>query len=315
MRYIVSGDTSFQKIGTKTKINYWHDFRQYLHFFAKHAGSDLVKDIYGFFNTKVFADIYKAGDAEEIDIELSGDELENFEADLQAERVLEGDESEDEGDAGSGGHAGADFDEFETGGHGSYMEEDDFFDHGASSLDITDLSPPRGNTLQTQPRTHNTNTNSTPESSYGLVPPEASRPRASETEASAEALRLRPRVPPMVISAKTRAPSANTISHSGHSMDQPPVRGKAGNRAPGPGSQSTRDEVAVLETVEEETHSAIRQTRASSSTLTKTTTTTRSAKQKAGDKAGTSAGGDVVSQPGTRTRPGGKKKKSDTTGC
>lgn len=221
LRYIVSGDPSLTKVGAKTKINYWIDFRQYQKFFVKYAGTDAIKDIYAFFNERVFADIYEAGHEEdEEEMEFQGDDLEDFGAALAAERRdEEGPSEEEDSDEVQNGDDQHDL-EFETGGHGSYYEGDEIFDLDDDHLG-DDTSSPREHEIQL----HNNSTSVplTTTSSSRLVSPEAATPGIEIASRSTEALHSRPRRPPTIASTRPAPRKDASLSPAQPEVAAPPT--------------------------------------------------------------------------------------------
>lgn len=293
LRYIVSGDPSLTKVGTKTKINYWIDFSEYQKFFVKYAGTDAIKDIYAFFNERVFADIYKAGHEEdEEEMEFQGDDLEDFGAVLAAERrEEEGPSEEEDSDEVQNGDDQHDF-EFETGGHGSYYEGDKIFDSEDDHL---------GSLTTT--------------SSSRLVSPEAATPGIEMAPCSAEALHSRPRGPPTIASTwpapkkdahlsssqpEVAAPPTVPAQNSFTTMSLPtkpvapprphpiPVQPSAGAKTQRRSTAqlaSRESEVTVLSTVIEESQSSSSQTQTrKSSRTTRQTVTAQSLPEKQVDE-------------------------------
>ncbi|KAF7973288.1 hypothetical protein HWV62_15663 [Athelia sp. TMB] len=266
LRYVVSGDQAFHPVGARTKIHYQEDFRLYHRFFVKNADTPVVKRIFAYFNKYVFADIHKPCPAEADDgsSQPSGDQMEDFEAELIAALggSLNLEDDEDEDDLGDGNDDN--FDEFETGGHTSFFEGDEYFaesepDSGPTT--IIHISP------QVPARALPTSTNpiSQDPSSTRLVPPEAAIPAVINALPSAAALLARPRRPPTII-ASTRPHPVVASSSNMQEPQPPPADATSRPKARATRSDAIAEPVAVLSAIAEEPLLAARPTRQKKST-------------------------------------------------
>ncbi|KAF7967709.1 hypothetical protein HWV62_33337 [Athelia sp. TMB] len=266
LRYVVSGDQAFHPVGARTKINYQEDFRLYHRFFVKNADSPVVKRILAYFNKYVFADIHKPCPAEADDgsSQPSGDQMEDFEAELMA--ALGGglnlEDDEDEDDLGDGNDD--DFNEFETGGHTSFFEGDEYFaepepDSPITVIHISPQAPARALPTSTNP------VNQDP-SSARLVPPEAAIPAVINALPSAAALLARPRRPPPIIASTRPHPLVASSSDIQESQPPPIADARSRSKARATRSDATEEPVAILSAIAEDPVPAARPTRQKKST-------------------------------------------------
>ncbi|KAF7970494.1 hypothetical protein HWV62_23805 [Athelia sp. TMB] len=266
LRYVVSGDQAFHPVGARTKINYEEDYRLYQRFFVKNANTPVVKRILAYFNKKVFADIHKPHPAEapNSSSEPSGDQMEDFEAELMAEfgggLNLEDDEGEDSEDSGADREEV--FDEFETGGHASFYEGDDFYvEPDSPPTNIINYPPPVAPLSHVPTRTLPENPVGRDPSHHRLVPPEAAIPAVLNALPSAAALQARPRQPPLIIASTRPTPVVTPASdiHEPQPLLIPDIASLPQTRAIR--SDGTAESIAVLSAITEEPLSATKPTR------------------------------------------------------
>lgn len=271
MRYVVSDDTIFSKIGNRSKINYWKDFRSYHSWLEKQAGTALGIRIFSFFNKHVFADIWNGEKETEEELSGSDNEMDAFEAAVVAKfrDIVSLGEPSELGD-------GVDDDE-------NLSEESE----GHDEDDAGDGDDYFANHYQERTAADHTTTVST-SSSSGLVPPEASTPSISTAVRSAAAVQSRPLGPPAIVLVQPAPPapsrSRQTPAHppatpAHHPVPNPPrprpTARQSSVSASGPVSKEPQVAVILSTVVEEsETSTTHKQTRRSSRTSKQTVTPT-----------------------------------------
>ncbi|KAF7980014.1 hypothetical protein HWV62_40124 [Athelia sp. TMB] len=280
LRYIVSDDTEFKKVGAISKITYYKDFRTYQRWLVKNADTPHGEQIFTFFNTHVFADIWDGEEESEEEPNLSAED--SFEAALATRfgKAISMEELEDDDQDIGNQSEGLEFDDEDS------DEPDNFFANYRDARATTDHT------------TTAVNDTSIPSSS-GIVPAAARTPNIETATPSPEALMARPRGPPAIVRAQPASAKAVTplpprptrpvdppvpsepvkapssAPHSGPSTDQATAR-SSGRRGTGSRSVSGKPDVLVLSTVVEESQSSTSkvQTRRSTRTSSQTVTTT-----------------------------------------